>query len=891
MSDTVTYTITGPDGKDYEIDGPPGKSREEVVAAVRARNPDLGGPEKPDSIHGGGVTPSNTPFYHDLSSNFSAGAEEASKGVGNVLDGIKAGRVDQTYQGAANALGGGAGMLFSLPNALLQSGGLDHVINPVMQGVQGAIKYGVGAPLEYATSGALPADATAEIGTLVAGPKILHEGVKLGGTAASRAAALFKKQMNLQNVTNRGAEGLTGRELSVGEHLNTKSNYNPATADPNLMRDSVTLSNGTELRSTPGESSNNPGQLQQERLLLNNPEHAAWYNKLQAERHGQLNDLLRSEGNLTPDLKTADQGHVEQFAPRRVGQAEQGASAADQQAQPSERNTATQSVSARNALTEANKTSREKVSAAYEAIDPGKVWQATPEEVSAALKDAVRQSSIVNEPIPESMMSVWNDAAYKVLDPKRLEQGYVQNKAGGYMVPLRDVSELRSKFLAEARNLAQAGKINLSEGLGAANALGDSLKNLIASKAKALGAGDVAQRWSEASKLARDRAETWKEPGTISSIMKGDRKTVPDTMPNETLNRVFSAKGEALRNNAEQLMKASGGDTRVTEAIANRVLTEATDKVRSSSSSLESFLDQKQFGHLLDHPAFFDLKGKLGTLLASQKAVEVAKGGMLGALSEKGVPHGDTVVSAIMESPLADSEVRAVIDDMKSSPLAEAGLKGLVAKWVINKISSNIKNTAGEFNLAEGKTNQLIRGYGERLSSFNLGMAPVLNVISDGIEFMGRVAKSNAKIGSDTRFNLNSPIPGSKSFLETILTGRTRSGGSHATEAGGGMGSAAGFTGGMMIGGPLVGIAGGIAGGVAGRSLASHLAGGIEADLTQIAIRAAQDASYAKALRLGATKHNLSMLPKKTQALLLADPAVKAALTSATASNNNQENK
>ena len=41
------YEITAPDGKTYEIEGPPGASRQDVIKAIIARNPSAGQPPAP----------------------------------------------------------------------------------------------------------------------------------------------------------------------------------------------------------------------------------------------------------------------------------------------------------------------------------------------------------------------------------------------------------------------------------------------------------------------------------------------------------------------------------------------------------------------------------------------------------------------------------------------------------------------------------------------------------------------------------------------------------------------------------------------------------------------------------------------------------------------------
>jgi len=40
-----TYSIEGPDGKTYSIEGPDGATREQVVQAIKAREPSLADPE------------------------------------------------------------------------------------------------------------------------------------------------------------------------------------------------------------------------------------------------------------------------------------------------------------------------------------------------------------------------------------------------------------------------------------------------------------------------------------------------------------------------------------------------------------------------------------------------------------------------------------------------------------------------------------------------------------------------------------------------------------------------------------------------------------------------------------------------------------------------------
>ncbi len=48
------YRITAPNGKTYEIEGPPGATQEQVAQAVLAQNPEAGEPA-PETTFGGNV--------------------------------------------------------------------------------------------------------------------------------------------------------------------------------------------------------------------------------------------------------------------------------------------------------------------------------------------------------------------------------------------------------------------------------------------------------------------------------------------------------------------------------------------------------------------------------------------------------------------------------------------------------------------------------------------------------------------------------------------------------------------------------------------------------------------------------------------------------------------
>lgn len=84
-----TYTITGPDGKDYSIDGPEGATREQVIAKIKERMSSQTTQSEPAST-------ANTNPYADKISKESS-LKQAALGAGGGLYGM--------YLGAKQLLG------------------------------------------------------------------------------------------------------------------------------------------------------------------------------------------------------------------------------------------------------------------------------------------------------------------------------------------------------------------------------------------------------------------------------------------------------------------------------------------------------------------------------------------------------------------------------------------------------------------------------------------------------------------------------------------------------------------------------------------------------------------------------------------------------------------
>ncbi len=209
-----TYTITAPDGKTYEIEGPDGASQEDVAYAVLAKNPQAGMPPDPRKQ---GFTPALKAGYQRLKGDigalagrtgimgteaaeqYRAGQEEKARGL---FTPTAEGWTDAPWQKTKETLGG------SLP----------YMAAPIAAG--GAAAFG-GAPAAVGMGAAGLASGLQFTGTNLA--RQMDEGKRLKDTSLAGAAGAAVPQAALDMLSFKMAPGIRLLFTQAGKEIAPKA--------------------------------------------------------------------------------------------------------------------------------------------------------------------------------------------------------------------------------------------------------------------------------------------------------------------------------------------------------------------------------------------------------------------------------------------------------------------------------------------------------------------------------------------------------------------------------------------------------------------------------------------------------------------------------------------
>lgn len=259
-----TYTITGPDGKDYSIDGPEGATREQVIAKIKERMSSQTTQSEPAST-------ANTNPYADKISKESS-LKQAALGAGGGLYGM--------YLGAKQLLGQ------ATPEELLQHKQKMDALRSTTAGTVGDI----GGQI----MGAIPAAFIPGANTYV--------GAGLIGSGLGALQPTTQEGERTNNMIMGGVGGVAGN--AIGKGIGKLLKPIPRAIDNSV---GVNAADRIGMQLTPGQKTGSTGLQQVEAVLSRTPGSAGMFDRIKDLNQGKLNaaaakSIGESADNLGEDV-------------------------------------------------------------------------------------------------------------------------------------------------------------------------------------------------------------------------------------------------------------------------------------------------------------------------------------------------------------------------------------------------------------------------------------------------------------------------------------------------------------------------------------------------------------------------------------------------------------
>lgn len=271
--------------------------------------------------------------------------------------------------------------------------------------------------------------------------------------------------------------------------------------------------------------------------------------------------------------------------------------------------------------------------------------------------------------------------------------------------------------------------------------------------------GAIADQYSAAKKFYTEEYAPFKK-GAVSEILQPGLRGEKYKMESQDVAAKFFNEGKL--DSADQFIKTLGGEAQARQAIKDHASRDLLDTVTKIGASGESELSTKGLGSWMQsHKEILDkfgLAGEFSNVTKAQKAVDLARASegeygksvaakLLGADPEK------AITEAFGSGRKTRQTAQELMDMVKGSPKAEAGLQKSFADFVVQKAKGTAETMGGDPTIRRDALVKAMDSYRPAMEVFykdSPEKLKLLQTVQKAYQISSRKGVSSLAAGSDT---------------------------------------------------------------------------------------------------------------------------------------------